>query len=205
MWLTNLLRPAQTDRFYGLLHEHAALLCEASAKLLLYIETGDTGLSEEVHELENRGDKVLRDMIDALQSTFVTPIDRGDLYSLSEAIDNMLDYLNNAARELKLFGIGATPEMREMGKILSDASNHILDAVTSLSRDTVRAIEDARAAIQSEHRVEDVYRRTITVLFDNPDLPTALKRREIYRPLSNSADRAEAIGRLVLKIVVKVT
>ena len=205
MWLTNIFRPAQSDRFYGLLHDHAKLLCEASAKLLRYIETGDANLSEEVHEIENRGDIVLRDMIDALQDTFVTPIDRGDLYTLSEAIDDMLDYLNNAARELKLFGIGATPEMGAMGKILSDSSNHILAAVTSLPNDTRGAIEGARAAIQSEHRVEDVYRRTITVLFDNPDLPTALKRREIYRHLSNSADRAEAIGRLILKIVVKVT
>jgi len=144
-------------------------------------------------------------MIDALQDTFVTPIDRGDLYTLSEAIDDMLDYLNNAARELKLFGIGATPEMGEIGTILLDSSNHILDAVTSLPHETRRAIDGARAAIQSEHRVEDVYRRTITRLFDNPDLPTALKRREIYRHLSNSADRAEAIGRLILKIVVKVT
>jgi uncharacterized protein len=205
MWLTNLFRPAQADRFYILLHDHAALLCEASEKLLRYIETGDSSLSEEVHEIENRGDTLLRDMIDALQDTFVTPIDRGDLYTLSEAIDDMLDYLNNAARELKLFGIAGTPEMCAMGKILSDSSSRILDAITSLPHDTQRAIEGARAAIQSEHRVEDIYRRTITVLFDNPDLPTALKRREIYRHLSNSADRAEAIGRLVFKIVVKVT
>lgn len=205
MWLTNLFRPAQADRFYTLLHDHAALLCEASAKLLQYIETGDDRLSEEVHEIENRGDTLLRDMIDALQDTFVTPIDRGDLYTLSEAIDDMLDYLNNAARELKLFGITGTAEMGAMGKILSDSSSRILDAITSLPRDTQRAIEGARAAIQSEHRVEDIYRRTITVLFDNPDLPTALKRREIYRHLSNSADRAEAIGRLIFKIVVKVT
>jgi predicted phosphate transport protein (TIGR00153 family) len=205
MWLTNFFRPAQADRFYGLLRDHATLLRDGSGALLRYIETGDAELSDEVHEIENRGDTALREMISALQDTFVTPIDRGDLYTLSEAIDNMLDYLNNAARELKLFAIRATPEMGEMGKILSDASAHILDAVTSLPKDARLAIDGARAAIQSEHRVEDVYRRTIAVLFDNPDLSTALKRREIYRHLSNSADRAEAIGRLVLKIVVKLT
>jgi uncharacterized protein len=188
MWLTNMFRPTQTDRFYGLLYQQAALLCEGSAKLLEYIETGDVAV---------------REMIDALQDTFVTPMDRQDLYGLSEAMDRMLDYLNNAARELKLFAIGATPEMAEMGRILSDATNSILDAVAALHKEPKRATDSARAVIHAEHRMEDVYRRTIAVLFDNPDLPTALKRREIYRHLSNSADRAEAIGRLIRKIVVK--
>lgn len=205
MWLTNFFRPAQTDRFYRLLHDHAALLREGSSTLLRYIETGEAKLPDEVHQIENSGDRALREMTDALRDTFVTPIDRGDLYSLSEAIDTMLDYLNNAARELELFAIGASPEMGEMGKILSEASQHILDAVSSLPHDTRLAIDAARAAIQSEHRVEEVYRRTIAVLFDDPDLATALKRREIYRHLSNSADRAEAIGRLIFKIVVKVS
>ena len=205
MWLTDLFRPALSDRFYTLLRNHAALLCEGSAKLLQYIESGDASLSDQVHEIENRGDIAMREMIDALQDTFVTPIDRQDLYSLSDAIDEMLDYLNNAARELKLFAIGATPEMAEMGKILSEAANSIFAAVTSLQHDARGAIEGARAATNSEHRIEAVYRRTIAVLFDNPDLPTALKRREIYRHLSNSADRAEEIGRLIRKIVVKQT
>jgi len=205
MWLTNIFRPQQADRFYSLLRNHAALLCEASAKLLRYVETGDARLSDQVHVIENRGDEALREMIEALQDTFVTPIDRQDLYTLSEAIDDMLDYLNNAARELKLFAIGATPEMVEMVTILSGAANDILDAVTRLPTDAQSAIKSARAAIHTEHLVEDVYRRTIAVLFDDPDLPTALKRREIYRHLSNSADRAEAIGRLIRKIVVKVT
>lgn len=203
MWLSKMFRPAQADRFYALLFQHAALLCEASAKLLAYIETGDAKLSDQVHDIENQGDLTLRDMIDALQDTFVTPIDRQDLYSLSEAMDRMLDYLNNAARELKIFAIGATPEMVEMGRILSEATNSILDAVTALQKEPKQAVDGARAAINAEHRMEEVYRRTIAVLFDEPDLPRALKRREIYRHLSNSADRAEAIGRLIRKIVVK--
>jgi len=203
MWLTNIFRRTQADRFYELLDRHAALLCEASATLLQYIETGDAALSDQVHEIENRGDETLRDMIEALQDTFVTPIDRQDLYGLSAAMDRMLDYLNNAARELKLFAIGATPEMAAMGKILTDATHHILDAVQALHSEPKRATDAARAAINAEHRMEDVYRKTIAVLFDDPDLPRALKRREIYRHLSNSADRAESIGRLVRKIVVK--
>ena len=205
MWLTDFFNPAQSNRFYALLHDHAALLCDASAKLLRYIETGDAGLPDQVDELEKLGDNKLREMIDALQDTFVTPIDRQDLYGLSEAVDQMLDYLDNAARELKIFAIEATPEMAEMGKILAEASNDILAAVTALPRDAESAIDSARSAIHSEHRVEAVYRRSIAVLFDNPDLRIALKRREVYRHLSNSADRADAIGRLIRKIVVKVS
>src|SRR5450755_612795 len=203
MWLTNLLRPTFADRFYALLSEHAQLLCDGSEKLLRYIESGDSSISDEVREVEQRGDKVAQAMVGALQDTFVTPIDRQDLYSLSEAIDDMLNYINNAARELKLFAIEATPEMVQMGKILAESATSILAAVSALPRDAQRASDSARAACHAEHRVEDIYRRTIAVLFDNGDLPTALKRREIYRHLSNSADRADAIGRLIGKIVVK--
>ena len=74
---------AHRDRFYALLFQHAALLCEASAKLLAYIETGDAKLSDQVHDIENQGDLTLRDMIDALPGHCVRDAHRSARISMA--------------------------------------------------------------------------------------------------------------------------
>jgi uncharacterized protein Yka (UPF0111/DUF47 family) len=205
MWLTNLFGSAHDDRFFRLLRAHTQLLCETANKLATYVAGGDSSLADAIDVLEHRSDELVMRMIEALKDTFVTPIDRQDLYGLTEAIDDMVVYLNNAAREIRLMSVTPTPQMIEMARILAQAARDVDGGIDALAHDPSRASQAGRAVMHAESLVEDIYRDVICTLFDADDLHSALKLREIYRHLSNCADRADSTGRLIGKIVVKTT
>ncbi|HLJ82921.1 MAG TPA: DUF47 family protein [Candidatus Eremiobacteraceae bacterium] len=205
MWLTNLFGSAHGDRFFRLLREHTRVLCEVAELLVRFVAGGDSSLPEVIDMLEHRSDELVMRMTEALKDTFVTPIDRQDLYGLTEAIDDMVVYLNNASREIGLMRVTPTPQMIEMAKILAQAARDVDRGIDALTDDPVQASDAGRAVMHAESLVENIYRDVICTLFDAEDLHRALKLREIYRHLSNCADRADSTGRLIGKIVVKTT
>ncbi len=205
MWLADMFQDSRGRRFFDILTRHAGLLREAARVLADYVDSGKAELAAVVQDLEHRGDVELARLIEAIRDTFVTPLDRQDLYNLGESIDDMLDYLAAAAAEIKLFGVDTTPAMREMCGILVDAASSVGAAVEAIASDPKKAHDLAREACKAENRMEDLYRTALAELFDGDDVRSMLKLREIYRHLSNSADRADAVGKLVGKILVKTT
>ena len=203
-WLSDMFTGRKQERFCTLLERHSQLLQRAAQALQQYAERGDPALADQVDAIEHEGDDVLDHTISALNDTFITPFDRQDIYNLACAIDDMIDYLNNAAREMKLFNVSTTLAIMDMVKILVQATDEIGAAVLAIERDPAGASLHAVNASKAENRVEDLYRRTVAALFDESDVHAIFKLREIYRHLSNSADRADAVGKLIGKIVVKI-
>lgn len=205
MWLTDLFRSSPGKRFFDLLDAHASISLEAARTLAAYVDTGKAELATVVDELEHRGDDVLRGLVAAISDTFVTPLDRQDLYNLGEALDDMLDYIASAAVEIALFKQPSTPPMRAMCQLLVEAAVSIRSAVGAIAKDRRTAQASAREASDAENRMEILYRTALAALFEGDDFREMFKLREIYRHLSNSADRADAVGKLIGKIVVKIS
>ncbi len=203
MWLADLFRDGSGRRFFEQLERQAAIVFDAANMLRAYVDSRDDRLAQEVDRLEHVGDEELVHLIDAIAATFITPLDRQDLYNLGEALDDMLDYLAGAAVEIRLFGVESTEAMRSMCAILVDAAQSVREGIHAIAHDHDAARRHARAASQAENDMEEVYRATLARLFEGEDVKTMLKLREIYRHLSNSADRADAIGKLIVKVIVK--
>jgi len=203
MWLTDLFRSSPGKRFFDLLDAHASVLLEAARTFAAYVESGKPELATVVDELEHKGDDVLRGLIAAISDTFVTPLDRQDLYNLGEALDDMIDYIASAAVEIALFRQATTPPMRAMCAVLVEAAVAIKSAVGAISKDRNTAQIAACEASEAENRMEILYRTALADLFEGHDFREMFKLREIYRHLSNSADRADTVGKLIGKIVVK--
>jgi uncharacterized protein len=203
MWLSDLFKSAREQRFFGILIHQASLLDEASEKLVRYVQDGDDDCAQEIAALAHRSTESLNELIAAMRDTFVTPIDRTDLYNLGETVDDMLDYLNSAASEIKVFGVKATPAMRAMSAQLREAAAQVLAGVKALPSDPTRAYACGRSASNAEDAIESLYRNALAELFEGDDFRTMLRLREVYRHFSNSADRADAIGKLIGKVVVK--
>mgnify|MGYP001468140381 FL=1 len=203
MWLSDLFLPAREDRFLSLLEQHSGILTQAADAFRSYVTEGTPSLVADINELEQRADVCLSALTTALRDAFITPMDRQDIYNLGEAIDDMIDYLNSAAAEISLFKVSSTDHMRAMATILDDAARSIAASVKCLKSDPPRAWERAREAQHAENLVEERYRIALAELFDGDDIHEIFKLREVYRHLSNSADRADAIGRLIGKIVIK--
>jgi len=197
------------DKFLRLLIEQAAKTLEGMEGLEEYMKDRDGEAAEKVTRAEKEADELRRILIDELNRTFVTPIDREDIFALSRAIDDILDYGYSTVDEMTILNVEPNSYLRRMVSLLRTAANEIYTATLRLKDHPGVANEHALRAKALENRVEDVYREALADLFSGPKdvehVVEMLKLREIYRHLSNSADRGDEAANVITDIVVKMT
>jgi predicted phosphate transport protein (TIGR00153 family) len=177
--------------------------------LVEYLDHPSQERADEVTRIEKEADEVRRILIDELNRTFVTPIDREDIHALSRAIDDVLDYAYTTVGEMAILGVEPNEYMRRIASLLVDATREIHLSVMRLSDHPSVAEDHAVRAKALENRVEWVYREALAALFQLPSdaehVVEMLKLREIYRHLSNAADRGDEAANVLTDIVVKMT
>ena len=194
--------------FIKLIHDQAALTLDGLEALKVYFDNHDPASAELLTKKEKEADEARRILIDELNRTFVTPFDREDIFALSRAIDDVLDYAYSTVSEMVILDVRATPFMQRIASLLRDAAYELLQAVDRLSEHPNVAGDHVRRAKALENRVEDVYREALAELFsdarDIDHMLTILKTREVYRHLSNAADRGDEAANVIADIVVKI-
>lgn len=208
MSLRNILKP-KPNKFVLLLIEQAHLTQQGLELLTSYMENQEPDIASELNKKEKEADEVRRILIEELLKTFITPFDREDIFSLSREIDDVLDYANTTVDEMEILKVKPTLYMQRMASLLRDASVELLLAVQRLQdRHYSVANDHIQRAKALENRVEDVYREALADLFhgpkDNKHIVTMLKVREIYRHLSNSADREDMAANVIADIIMKI-
>lgn len=197
----------KTDRFINLLVKQAECTIEGMQTLLEYIKGPEEALAQRVTEIEKEADEVRRILIDELNRTFITPIDREDIFALSLTIDDVLDYADTTVDEMYLLDVEPNPFIERMVSLLTDAAREIHLGVLRLQDHPSVANDHAVRAKALENRVETVYREAVASLFQMPrdidHVVEMLKLREIYRHLSNAADRGDEAANVIGDIVVK--
>ena len=197
------------DVFISRIHDQAALTLEGLEALNLYFENNDPETAKLLTKKEKEADEARRILIDELNRTFVTPFDREDIFALSGAIDDVLDYAYSTANEMDVFGIKATPYMKRIATLLRDAAFEILQAVDRLEEHPNVAGDHVKRAKALENRVEETYREALADLFSHAEslehMLEILKFREVYRHLSNAADRGDEAANAIANLVVKVS
>ncbi|MCL4269089.1 MAG: DUF47 family protein [Anaerolineales bacterium] len=197
------------DKFQKLIEEQASLAFEGLRLLVKYLETGDSEIAEELSLKEKEADEVRRILIDELNRTFVTPFDREDIFALSRSIDDVIDYADTTVVEMEILKVAPTAYMQRIASLLKDAAYEIWHGVQRLPKHPNVAIDHAQRAKALENRVEAVYREAVADLFKGPEdihhVVEMLKLREVYRHLSNAADRGDEAANIIADIVVKKT
>jgi uncharacterized protein len=197
------------DVFHKLIEEQASITYEGLKLLVKYLETLDNEVAQELSLKEKEADEVRRILIDELNRTFVTPFDREDIFSLSRSIDDVIDYADSTVAEMAILKVKSTPYMQRIASLLKDATYEIYHAVIRLPKHPNVAIDHAQRAKALENRVEAVYREAVADLFSGPEdvhhVVEMLKMREVYRHLSNAADRGDEAANIIADIVVKKT
>jgi predicted phosphate transport protein (TIGR00153 family) len=200
-------RTKKSDRFTELLIKQAEYAVEGLKALQQYASQPDSGLAAQVNKIEKEADEVRRILIDELNQTFVTPIDREDIFALSRAIDDILDYADSTIEEMALFQAQSNNYIQRMASLLHDAAHEIYQGVLRLDDHPSVAAEHAVRAKALENRMETVYREALADLFSGADslekIVQILKLREIYRHMSNAADRGDEAANVIGDIVVK--
>ena len=207
-WIKGIFKPRQSN-FVRLLIQQAEYTVEGMSALERYMKKRSAKHAEQVAEIEKQADEIRRILIDELNRTFVTPIDREDIFALSRAIDDVLDYAYTTTGEMEILEVEPNDYLRRMTSLLGNAAREILMAMQRLSDHPGVANDHAMRAKALENRMEQVYREAVADLFHQPQdvehIVDMLKLREIYRHLSNAADRGDEAANIISDIVVKMT
>jgi Phosphate transport regulator (distant homolog of PhoU) len=146
-------------------------------------------------------------LIDELHKTFITPLDREDIFNLSHAYDDLIKYALATLEEMHMLGIAADDPIRGMVALVRAEAEALELAMQRLPKNPRLAGEHANEAHGREAEVERIYRKAIHELFaraaDASALPAILYRREVYRHISNMSDRADAAANIFGMIVMK--
>lgn len=197
------------NKFQNLIEQQAAHAYESMKLLVKYLEEPSKEIAEELALKEKEADEIRRILIDELNRTFVTPFDREDIFALSRSIDDVVDYADTTVSEMSVLNVEPTRFMQRIASLLKDAAYEINHAVERLPKHPNVAIDHAQRAKALENRVEGVYREAIADLFSGPEdvhhIVEMLKMREVYRHLSNAADRGDEAANIISDIVVKKT
>jgi uncharacterized protein len=191
------------NRFFELLSRQSKKTVEGLEALWSFAESGTREHANQVRSLEREADELRRILIEELDKTFVTPLDREDLYALSRAIDDVVDYANTTVDEMEIYEVKGDAHIKEMINILRKAAREIGEAVDILNDYPKIASEHAVKAKAYENTMEKAYHMALADLFKGGDTVYMLKMREIYRHLSNAADRGDEAANIISSIVMK--
>jgi predicted phosphate transport protein (TIGR00153 family) len=160
--------------------------------------------AEEIKEIEHKCDHLTHQIIQRLNTTFVTPIDREDIHALAKSLDDVMDAIDASAKVIRLYKIGTVRYgARELAHVVSLSIDQVrlaLEALDKRSGVAQRAVEINRLENEADRIHEEALRR----LFDEERDPVMIiKWKEILDFLEEATDRCEDVANLLEGVVVK--
>jgi predicted phosphate transport protein (TIGR00153 family) len=203
--LTGVLVP--NERIYFELFEEAGRNVLRTAELLdamLSNYPDSRELAVEIKECEHEGDRITHDIIQRLNHTFVTPIDREDILALTSALDDMVDYTEEVADYLGLYRIEAPMEQAiQNARVLHAAARQVAEAIPQL-----RGFRDVSRYTVEINRLENegdrITRGAMASLFDTGIDPMVVIRwKDLFERLEAAIDASEHVAYILEGIVIK--
>ncbi|HEY3836071.1 MAG TPA: DUF47 family protein [Bryobacteraceae bacterium] len=195
------------EKFFDLLEEQGGHIVEASRLLNDGVRADATTMASaagEIKRIEHAADKVTHQLFTRLNQTFVTPLDPEDLHSLGSALDDVVDYIEDAAFRLSAYRVHPVPQgVPELTEIIHQCCLRLQSAVGKLKNG--RAMQDDCIEINRlENVADELVRKLVTSLFNEVTDPIALlKYKEIYEVLELATDLCEDVADVLQTIVVK--
>lgn len=203
------LIPTNT-KFFDLFDRSTEIMVTATKRFAEFINEYDKPErhAEEIKSLEHEADQITHEGFELLHQSFITPLERPDIRRLIEAIDDVLDFLDDAARRLVLYEIvEVLPEMRELAGVLVEAAKVVADAVGGLrnlnkhSRDILQHCIEIR---RLENEGDLINHEMIARLFKSQtDLFLVLKWKDIVDDVESAIDRCQDVAEVVEGIVLE--
>lgn len=195
------------DEYFSFFTQMTEKIQEASNGLVDMLN--DTPENFETHtkkikKSEHECDELTHKITTKLNSSFITPFDREDIYTLSVALDDICDYIDAGARAVVMYDIREISDhAKTLARIIQDLAKAINAAASMLSKPNgmnKHIVEIHRL----ENEADDVYFRAIGSLFKTETDPIRLiKWKELYEILENATDRAESVANIIESIVLK--
>jgi uncharacterized protein len=196
----------RTTEFYDLFTAAGANALVAARQAQARFRTfPQTEVSQaEIKRLETEGDRLTEQIIVLLNTQYITPFDREDIYELAKEIDDVVDFIENASDLLDLYKVDhPMPQALDQCRVLVEAAEHLANALAEL-----RGFRRAERHLLEVKRLEDegdrIVRDAIASLFENHVDPlTVIRWKDIFEALEDAIDACETAADVVGNIVVK--
>jgi predicted phosphate transport protein (TIGR00153 family) len=195
------------EKFYQLFLKQVAIISEASRLLLDGVRTGNArmaGAATEISVLEHRGDEVIHEVFTRLNQTFITPIDPEDIHSISAALDNVLDGIEDTSHRLVSYRINPIPSiMVTLAEIVAGCAKSLMSAFEELEKGGP-IMEHCIEINRLENEADRIGRSAVADLFDQEKDPIRLiKLKEVYEFFEATIDNCEDVADVLQNVVVK--
>ena len=198
---------SEKNKFVAMLVEQAEKTIEGVRFLEANIEAVDERAVAALRRLAEEASELRRMLIDELHKTFITPLDREDIFNLSHCYDDMVTYALTTLEEMAILKVDADAHIRYMVRLVREEAEELQAAILRLAHNPRVAGDHAREVRAKERKVEREYRTAIKELFagatDPAALPALFYRREVYRHISNMSDRADSAANVFGMVVMK--
>jgi predicted phosphate transport protein (TIGR00153 family) len=194
------------EKYFELMNQLAAKVRESGEIFVQIFQDypNHAQYAERIKAVEVEGDDLVAKITQKLNSSFITPIDREDIYVLITELDDVIDMINDMARRLEIYGIKSPrADARKIADVLGKATHEIKDSFTLLER-SERINEHLRRISLLEKEADTLYSDAIRRLFaDEKDAIEVIKWMSIYEELENSIDRCKDVAEALEAVVVK--
>ncbi len=201
--------------FFELFEQQAANVLKGADLLRQRLETYG-GLdsayttSKEIHDLEHIGDELVAECLVRLNKTFITPFDREDIFALTRALDEVIDWIDSSAERIVILQIShLTPMVTELARIIHRSSEEIEQAVKLLRKlsDPEPVMRSCRRIVQLENDADQVLREAMRELFADSQMPPleVIKLKELYENLEMATDVCQDVANIIHTIIAKHT
>lgn len=197
--------------FFDLLEGAAANILDAAHLFDRELRSGDPArfaeLRRQMKDLEHKGDELTHEIIDRLNQTFVTPIEREDILELAHCMDDVADCLDAVCERLVLYRIDRImPAAMELSSVIVEGSQDLVKIVGSLRR--MNNVADTRTRIRHVHVLENkadsLYHGALAQIFESPKDPIELmKWKEILETIEDATDRIERVAQAVGSTIMR--
>lgn len=192
------------EKFIGvfkLMTQNLTNACELLEKFLVDLAP-DKAVA--IKQLERRGDELVKDVVQRLDVTFITPFDREDIHRLAQIVDDVLDLVHRVSARTVMYRIQRqVPGSMELARLLTQSSHELQDAVTKL-HENKEVLRHCERVNELEHEGDVIYATTMRALFDNiSDAIELIKLKEVLETVEAALNRAEDVADVIESIVIK--
>lgn len=197
----------RTSEFYDLFTKAGANALEAARLVERRFREypSSSVIQAEVKAAEHEGDTITRDLIQLLNTQYITPFDREDIYQLATSVDDVVDHMDEASDLLELYGVESpTRQAIEQCRILVGAAEHLALGLAGLK--TLQGVQKELVALKAlEDEGDRVVRDAIADLFRDPriDPLIVIRWKDIFEALEDALDACETAANVIGNIVVK--
>lgn len=189
--------------FFGMLSKQSRKVAETVELLVKFMQTSSAEVDAQIHADEHAADDIKVANIHILNEAFSTPIDREDIYRAITNLDEVVNYCKDTVKEMAALNVQPDRFTLEMAELLLVGARALRDGFAKLGKHTAAAADDAEVARKAERAIDHLYRDALADLFQGDNYIQMFKKREIYRHLTNAAERMSHCASTLHDIVVK--